>query len=60
MMLVIWATLFVQIIRCYGQQTGSCNFNSMCTCSPDQHDISARTIHSVSCLSVPFYKFPSE
>ncbi|KAL3285423.1 hypothetical protein HHI36_019525 [Cryptolaemus montrouzieri] len=58
MMLLLWITIFVQIIHCYGQQTGSCTFNSMCLCSSDQHNISARTIHSVSCLSVPFYKFP--
>ncbi|XP_044750542.1 chaoptin-like [Coccinella septempunctata] len=59
MMLVLWITIAVQIIRCYGQQIGSCNFNSMCSCSSDQNDISARTIHSVSCLSVPFFKFPN-
>ncbi|XP_045462991.1 chaoptin-like isoform X2 [Harmonia axyridis] len=59
MMLLVWIILVVQIIRCYGQQIGSCNFNSMCSCSSDQHDLSARTIHSVSCLSVPFFKFPN-
>uniref|UniRef100_A0A6P7FHB4 Chaoptin-like n=1 Tax=Diabrotica virgifera virgifera TaxID=50390 RepID=A0A6P7FHB4_DIAVI len=31
----------------------------MCTCSSGQHDLASRTIHTVSCLSVPFYKFPN-
>lgn len=35
----------------------SCNFNSMCSCIIDQNDVNTKT---VSCLSVPLYKLPSE
>lgn len=59
-MLLVWIVLTVQIVQCYGLRSNNCGFNSMCTCSPDQYDLSARTIHSVSCLLVPFYKFPSK
>jgi Leucine-rich repeat (LRR) protein len=49
----------VQLVQIYALQSNSCGFNSMCTCSPDQHDLNSGSIHTISCLSVPFYKFPN-
>lgn len=59
-MLLFWMTVVLQSMRCYASQPGSCSFNSMCTCSSDQHNLDARSIQDVSCASVPFYKFPSK
>lgn len=59
-MLLVWTSLMVQLVQIYALQSNSCGFNSMCTCSPDQHDLNSGSIHTISCLSVPFYKFPSE
>ncbi|CAG9855606.1 unnamed protein product [Phyllotreta striolata] len=39
--------------------SNNCNFNSMCVCSMEERDVSVKTIHSISCLSTPFYKFPT-
>ncbi|CAH1112884.1 unnamed protein product [Psylliodes chrysocephalus] len=58
-MLLVWSILIVLFLRCSGLTSNNCGFNSMCTCSSGQHDLASRTIHTVSCLSVPFYKFPN-
>ncbi|XP_017771104.1 PREDICTED: slit homolog 1 protein [Nicrophorus vespilloides] len=63
MILWITGTALVLLSLCSkdtsGLQTSSCSFNSMCQCSPDQHDLDSRTISSITCLSVPFYKLPN-
>ncbi|XP_057659374.1 chaoptin-like [Diorhabda carinulata] len=58
-MLPVWSILIVLFLRCSGLTSNSCGFNSMCTCSSGQHDLASRSLHTVSCLSVPFYKFPN-
>ncbi|XP_074027926.1 uncharacterized protein [Leptinotarsa decemlineata] len=58
-MLLILNILIVLLFRCHGLTSNNCGFNSMCVCSPDQHDSNTKSIHSVSCISVPFYKFPN-
>ncbi|CAG9824366.1 unnamed protein product [Phaedon cochleariae] len=58
-MLLILNILMVLLFRCHGLASNNCAFNSMCICSADQNDPNAKTIHGVSCLTVPFYKFPS-
>lgn len=59
-MLFFWVTVLIQLMRCCCSHQGSCSFNSMCSCTSDQHDLNSRSIQDVSCISVPFYKFPSE
>ncbi|XP_057660617.1 chaoptin-like [Diorhabda carinulata] len=58
-MLLVLSTLLTlfQYNDCFS--INDCSFNSMCTCSFDEQDITTKTIHSVSCLLVPFYKFPN-
>ncbi|XP_072401202.1 uncharacterized protein [Diabrotica undecimpunctata] len=59
-MLLVLYTILIFFLRCFDCFSSSdCSFNSMCSCSLDEHDSTAKTIHSVSCLSVPFYKFPN-
>ncbi|XP_023017908.2 uncharacterized protein [Leptinotarsa decemlineata] len=59
-MLPVWSILIVLSLRCSGLTSNSCGFSSMCSCSSGQQDASAvRTIHSVACMAVPFYKFPN-
>ncbi|KAG5858229.1 hypothetical protein JTB14_005760, partial [Gonioctena quinquepunctata] len=59
-MLPVWSIVIVLSLQCSGQTSNICGFSSMCTCSTGQNDAASRTIYSVACLSVPFYKFPSE
>ncbi|XP_060524524.1 chaoptin [Cylas formicarius] len=56
-MLLVWTVLIVNVIRGNGFESTNCVFNSMCSCSAAQDD--PAILHSVSCLAVPFYKFPS-
>ncbi|CAG9815871.1 unnamed protein product [Phaedon cochleariae] len=58
-MLPVWGILILLLLQCDGLSSDNCGFNSMCTCTPGQHDQGTRTIHGVSCISVPFYKFPT-
>nr|XP_015833364.1 PREDICTED: chaoptin isoform X2 [Tribolium castaneum]XP_015833366.1 PREDICTED: chaoptin isoform X2 [Tribolium castaneum]XP_015833367.1 PREDICTED: chaoptin isoform X2 [Tribolium castaneum]XP_015833368.1 PREDICTED: chaoptin isoform X2 [Tribolium castaneum]XP_015833369.1 PREDICTED: chaoptin isoform X2 [Tribolium castaneum] len=58
-MLLIWTTLMLHLARICALQSNSCDFNSMCTCTSDQYDPGLRNIHTITCLSVPFYKFPN-
>ncbi|CAH1119390.1 unnamed protein product [Phaedon cochleariae] len=58
-MLPVWGIVILLLLQCDGLSSDNCGFNSMCTCTPGQHDQGTRTIHGVSCISVPFYKFPN-
>ncbi|XP_030764499.1 chaoptin-like isoform X2 [Sitophilus oryzae] len=47
------------VVLCDVLESNSCIFNPMCSCSEDQNYLKTRSMHSITCLSTQYYKFPN-